>query len=161
MAVSIDVGAVVGDEFIDDGHRSILGNAAGSEPSDGRYARPRRCLWTPWHEIREELRQPAKDLHELIPDVMKSLRRAVEGVAQKQANSRDLTKELLALVISATRECDGCIVAHARGALREGATRQQIAEAMGVLIALNGGPGTVWGPRALRAYDEAVAARKS
>ena len=27
---------------------------------------------------------------------------------------------------------------------------------MGVAIALNGGPGTVWGPRALRAYDEAA-----
>jgi hypothetical protein len=29
------------------------------------------------------------------------------------------------------------------------------------LIALNGGPGTVWGPRALHAFDEAVAARAS
>jgi alkylhydroperoxidase/carboxymuconolactone decarboxylase family protein YurZ len=52
-------------------------------------------------------------------------------------------------------------VAHTRGALREGATRQQIAEAIGVAIALNGGPGTVWGPRALHAYDEAAAARKA
>jgi alkylhydroperoxidase/carboxymuconolactone decarboxylase family protein YurZ len=38
-------------------------------------------------------------------------------------------------------------------------TRQQIAEAMGVVVAMNGGPGTVWGPRALRVYDEAVIAR--
>ena len=44
-----------------------------------------------------------------------------------------VAKELLALSISATRECDGCIVAHARGAAREGATRQQVAEAMGVV----------------------------
>jgi hypothetical protein len=28
---------------------------------------------------------------------------------------------------------------------------------MGVAIMMNGGPGTVWGPRALRSYDEAVA----
>jgi len=26
---------------------------------------------------------------------------------------------------------------------------------------MNGGPGTVWGPRALHAYDEAVAAGKA
>jgi len=52
------------------------------------------------------------------------------------------------MVISITRECDGCIVAHTRGALREGASRQQVAEAIGVAIAMNGGPGTVWGPRA-------------
>ena len=112
------------------------------------------------HEIREELRQPAKDLHELIPDVMKSYA-ALSQASSAEGELSRLTKELLALVISATRECDGCIVAHARGAFREGATRQQIAEAIGVLIALNGGPGTVWGPRALHAYDEAVAARKS
>jgi AhpD family alkylhydroperoxidase len=62
-------------------------------------------------------------------------------------------------VIAVTRECDGCIVAHTRGALRQGVTRQQLGEALGVAIALNGGPGTVWGPRALRCFDEAVAAR--
>jgi AhpD family alkylhydroperoxidase len=112
------------------------------------------------HEIREELRQPAKDLHELIPDVMKGYA-ALSKASSEEGELSRVTKELLALVIAATRECDGCIVAHARGALREGATRQQIAEAIGVLIALNGGPGTVWGPRALHAYDEAVAARKS
>jgi AhpD family alkylhydroperoxidase len=111
-------------------------------------------------EIREELRQPAQDLREMIPDVMSSFAALSKASAAEGELSR-LTKELLALVISATRECDGCIVAHARAALREGATRQQIAEAMGVLIALNGGPGTVWGPRALHAYDEAVAARKA
>jgi AhpD family alkylhydroperoxidase len=111
------------------------------------------------HEIREELRQPAKDLHELIPDVMKSYA-ALSKASSEEGELSRVTKELLALVIAATRECDGCIVAHARGAYREGATRQQIAEAMGVLIALKGGPGTVWGPRALRAYDEAVADRK-
>jgi alkylhydroperoxidase/carboxymuconolactone decarboxylase family protein YurZ len=38
-------------------------------------------------------------------------------------------------------------------------TRQQLAEAIGVAIAMNGGPGTVWGPRALRAFDEALAER--
>ena len=65
------------------------------------------------------------------------------------------------MVIAITRECDGCIVAHARGAARQGVTRQQMAEAIGVAVVMNGGPGTVWGPRALRSFDEAVAARQS
>jgi AhpD family alkylhydroperoxidase len=67
------------------------------------------------------------------------------------------TKELLAIVIAVTRECDGCIVAHTRSAVRAGVTRQALAEAVGVAIVMNGGPGTVWGPRALRSFDEAVA----
>jgi AhpD family alkylhydroperoxidase len=64
------------------------------------------------------------------------------------------TKELIALAVSVTRECDGCIVAHARGAARRGATDAEVAETVGVAINMNGGPGTVWGARALAAYRE-------
>jgi AhpD family alkylhydroperoxidase len=112
------------------------------------------------HEIREELRQPAIDLRDLIPDVMKGFAQ-MASASMAEGELSTLVKELLALVISITRECDGCIVAHVRGALRAGATRQQVGEAIGVAITLNGGPGTVWGPRALRVYDEAVADRAS
>jgi|SRR5580692_2920178 AhpD family alkylhydroperoxidase len=112
------------------------------------------------HNIREELRQPSRDLHELIPDVMKNFA-SLSKAAMAEGELSGATKELLALVISVTRECDGCIVAHARGALRAGVTRQQLAEALGVAIAMNGGPGTVWGPRALRIYDEAVEDRRA
>ncbi len=108
------------------------------------------------HEIREELRQPAIDLRGLIPEVMKGFAQMSQA-SMAEGELTTLTKELIALAVAITRECDGCIVAHARGALRAGATRQQVAESIGVTIALNGGPGTVWGPRALRVYDEAAA----
>jgi AhpD family alkylhydroperoxidase len=108
------------------------------------------------HEVRSELREPAHALRALIPEVMRGygeLSRA--AMAPGELNSA--TKELLAIVIAITRECDGCIVAHTRSAVRAGVTRQEVAEAVGVAILMNGGPGTVWGPRALRCYDEAVA----
>jgi AhpD family alkylhydroperoxidase len=111
------------------------------------------------HNIREELRPPSLDLHELIPDVMRNFAN-LSKAAMAEGELSAATKELLALVISVTRECDGCIVAHARGAVRAGVTRPQLAEALGVAIAMNGGPGTVWGPRALRIYDEAVEDRR-
>ena len=63
-------------------------------------------------------------------------------------------REVIALAIAVTKECDGCIVAHARGAARRGATAQEVAEALGVAIAMNGGPGTVWAPRAYSAFQE-------
>ncbi|MBV8195077.1 MAG: carboxymuconolactone decarboxylase family protein, partial [Candidatus Dormibacteraeota bacterium] len=66
-------------------------------------------------------------------------------------------KELIALAIAVTRECDGCIAAHARGSVRHGATVDEVAEAMGVTILMNGGPGTVYGPRALEAFMEFAA----
>jgi AhpD family alkylhydroperoxidase len=110
-------------------------------------------------EIREELRQPSKDLHGLIPDVMKGYA-TLSSAAMAEGELPVAVKELIALTIAVTRECDGCMVAHARGCVRAGATRQQVAEAMGVAIALNGGPGTVWGARALHVFDEALADRK-
>ncbi len=109
-------------------------------------------------EIREELRQPSRDLYGLIPDVMKGYVE-LSSAAMASGELSSAVKELLATAIAITRECDGCIVAHTRGAVRAGVTRQQLAEVIGVAIAMNGGPGTVWGPRALRSFDEALAAR--
>ena len=104
--------------------------------------------------IRDELRQPALELRSLVPDVMRGFAE-LSRAAMAEGALATAEKELIALAIAATRECDGCVAAHARGARRAGATREQVAEAMGVVIMMNGGPGTVWGPRVLRAFDEA------
>ena len=106
------------------------------------------------HVVREELRQTALELRGLIPEVMKGFAEMSRAAMADGELSAGI-KELIALSIAATRECDGCIVAHARGARRAGVSRQQVAEALGVVISMNGGPCTVWGPRALRAFDEA------
>jgi AhpD family alkylhydroperoxidase len=108
------------------------------------------------HEVREELSPPAIALRALIPEVMRGYGE-LSRAAMAPGELSGATKELLAIVIAITRECDGCIVSHARSAVRAGVTRQALAEAIGVAISMNGGPGTVWGPRALRSYDEAVA----
>lgn len=63
-------------------------------------------------------------------------------------------KELIALAIAVAEECDGCIASHARGAARAGATRQEVAEAIGVTILMTGGPATVYGPRAFAAFED-------
>ena len=39
-------------------------------------------------------------------------------------------------------------------AVRHGATEQEFAEALGVAIQMNGGPGTVYAPKAWAAYQE-------
>ncbi len=106
-----------------------------------------------FHQITEDLRGPYRELSEAIPDVM-----AGYGALSKAAMAEGVLsarhKELIALAISITRECDGCISAHARGAARRGATVAEVSEMIGVAISMNGGPGTVWGPRALQAFHE-------
>ena len=71
-------------------------------------------------------------------------------------------KELITLAISITARCEGCIAVHVRSALRAGATRQEIVEAIGVAIYMGGGPAMVYGCEAFEALGqfEASAARK-
>jgi AhpD family alkylhydroperoxidase len=105
------------------------------------------------HQTMRDLGEPARELRAEIPEVIgayASMQRAVMVDGALPAK----VKELIALAISATRQCDGCIAAHARGVARQEATAAEVAEAMGVVVMMNGGPGTVWGPRALAAYEE-------
>src|SRR4051794_18819245 len=92
-------------------------------------------------------------LRQAIPDVYKGYA-ALSSEAMAAGALDSKTKELIALGISVTLRCDGCTAAHARGASAAGATKQEAAEAIGVPVLLNGGPGPVYGPRAYDAFCE-------
>lgn len=68
------------------------------------------------------------------------------------------TKELMALAISITARCDDCIAHHTRDALEAGATREEIAETIGVAILMGGGPGMLYAAHAIEALDQFSAA---
>jgi AhpD family alkylhydroperoxidase len=100
-----------------------------------------------------EIDEYSIQLRKLIPDAVAafgSLSRAAQatGVLDKK------TKELLALAISVSIRCDGCVAYHARGAQRAGATRQEVAEALAVAIQMGGGPSLNYAADALRAFDQ-------
>lgn len=67
-------------------------------------------------------------------------------------------KELITLAISITSRCEGCIAVHVRGALRAGATRQEILETIGVAVYMGGGPAMVYGCNAYEALGQFEAA---
>jgi AhpD family alkylhydroperoxidase len=106
-----------------------------------------------FHQVQEDLRGPSRDLRQAIPDVM-AARAMLHTAVFAEGALPAKVKELIALSIAITRECDGCIASHARGAVRRRAGRQEVAEMIGVAISMNGGPATVWGARALAAFDE-------
>lgn len=104
-------------------------------------------------DVQEALRGPVRALRERIPavfDAYGGLHRAVMGTGALDAK----TKELIALAIAVSKQCDGCMAAHARGAARQGATAEEVADALGVAIMISGGPATVHGPRAFDAFLE-------
>lgn len=103
--------------------------------------------------VQDELREPTRQLRHAIPAIYQGF--AQLHKAALAAGALDTkTKELIALAVAVSTQCDGCIASHARGAARNGATPQEAAEAIGVAILMSGGPATVYGPRAFAAFHE-------
>lgn len=63
-------------------------------------------------------------------------------------------KELIALGIAIAVRCDGCIAYHVHDALKAGATRPEISEAIGVALLMGGGPAMIYGCEALEALEQ-------
>ncbi len=105
------------------------------------------------HDVLAELRAPVRALRELVPDAWSAYVH-LHGAALAEGSLSTRVKELIALAIAISRECDGCIASHARGAARAGATEAEVAETIAVTMLMNGGPATVFGPRALEAFRE-------
>lgn len=97
------------------------------------------------------------ELRKLIPETVAAFG-GLSKAAQTAGSLDKKTKELLALAISVAIRCEGCIAYHARGAGRTGATRQDVAEALGVAIQMGGGPSINYAADALRAFDQFQAA---
>ena len=109
------------------------------------------------HELLHDLTSAGRELRDAIPEVYSGYAKLSAAAMGDGGKLPAKMRELIALAIAVTRECDGCIAAHARGAADQGATAQEVAEALGVAILMNGGPGTVWGPRAYAAFQEFTA----
>jgi AhpD family alkylhydroperoxidase len=101
----------------------------------------------------DDLRAPTRELRQAIPDAWSAfgdLHRAALGDGAIPAR----LKEAVALALAVAGGCDGCIAYHARGAARAGATPEEVAEVLGVTLLMDGGPATIYGPRAWEAYQQ-------
>jgi len=61
------------------------------------------------------------------------------------------TRQLISLAVAVTTHCDGCIVFHTDAALKAGASKEEIAEALGVAVSMNAGAALVYSARVLDA----------
>ncbi|MGF6771833.1 AhpD family alkylhydroperoxidase [Paraburkholderia sp. GAS199] len=91
------------------------------------------------------------DYAKLSPDVIRGLQ-VMDASAGKTGRLDAKTHELIALAVAVTTRCDGCIAVHTKAAVENGATREEIAEALGVAIALNAGAALTYSARVLDAH---------
>ena len=69
------------------------------------------------------------------------------------------TRELIAIAVAVTTRCDGCITFHTDAAIKAGASKEEIVEALGVAVALNAGAALVFSARVMDAYAQKTAAK--
>ena len=106
-----------------------------------------------WPQMTDELSGAIRELRGGAPDVMK----AFSGMAQAalKANALDTkTKELIALAIAVAIRCDGCVAFHAEAAMKQGASRDEVMETMGMAVYMGAGPSVMYAAQAVEAFDQ-------
>ena len=110
-----------------------------------------------WNAYENQVLAGVGDLAKLSPDTVKGYLTAT--AANSQGGSLDAkTRQLISLAVAVTTRCDGCITVHAHEAHKAGATRQEVAEALGVAVAMNAGAALVFSTRVLDAFAAKEAA---
>jgi AhpD family alkylhydroperoxidase len=110
-----------------------------------------------WLQYRTELLGRIGEIGKLSPDTVKGYQTLTDA-GQKTGHLDARTRELISLAVAVTTRCDGCITVHVGEALKHGATRDEIAEALGVAVAMNAGAALVFSARAMDAVSAHSAA---
>jgi AhpD family alkylhydroperoxidase len=112
---------------------------------------------TGYRDLAHDVSAQLASLRTSTPGVMKSF--AELGRAATTGGVLDRkTKELIALALSVASRCDPCIAFHTQTLVKLGATRQEIAETLGVTTYMGGGPSLMYAASAVAAFDEFAAA---
>lgn len=105
-----------------------------------------------WNAYRQQLLGKIGEIGKLSPGITRGYAE-ISGAGAKTGHLDAKTRESIALAVAVTRQCDGCITVHTDAAVKNGATREEVAEALGVAIALNAGAALVYSARVMDAYD--------
>ena len=108
-----------------------------------------------WNLYRQQVLAGVGDIAKLSPDTIKGYQ-ALSMAGQKTGQLDAKTRELIALAVAVTVRCDGCIAVHTDAVAKLGATREEIAEALGVAVSVNAGAALVYSTRTLDAHAAAV-----
>jgi len=130
---------------------------------------PHRMLWIAfairgdevmmmdWNEYHRQFGARVGELMKLSPDTVKGYQ-TLSAANSATTKLGEKTRQLISLAVAITTKCDGCIVHHTDAALKAGATKEEIAEALGVAVGMNAGAALVYSTRVLDAVEAKSAA---
>ena len=106
-----------------------------------------------WPQTVTELTSQLRDLRGGAPEVMKAFANIAQvALAPKALDGK--TKELIALGIAVAIRCDDCIAFHVKAALQQGASREEVTDALGMAIYMGAGPSVMYANHAMDAFTQ-------
>ena len=109
-----------------------------------------------YKEIIGDISAYTGELRKLIPETMNGFTAMAKAATQTKAID-EKTKEMIALALGVAAHCDGCLGFHTKALARLGATREEVAEVLGMAVYMGGGPSLMYAADALRSYDQFAA----
>jgi AhpD family alkylhydroperoxidase len=113
---------------------------------------------TDWPETAKDLSLELRNLRAGASDVMKAFATIAQAALAPGALDAK-TKELIALAIAVATRCDDCVAFHAKAAVEQGATRDEVLETLGMAIYMGAGPSAMYASHALGAFTQFAAAK--
>jgi AhpD family alkylhydroperoxidase len=113
-----------------------------------------------WSQATKEWTAQLRALRGGAPEVMKGF----AGIAQAATAPRALdakTKELIALGIAVAVRCDDCIGFHVKAAIEQGASEEEVTEALGMAIYMGAGSSVMYASHALEAFHQVANERRA
>ena len=105
-----------------------------------------------WNVYRQQLMDRIGQIARLSPDTVRGY--STLSAAGSKTNHLDAkTRELIALAVAVTLRCDGCITVHTDAAIKQGASKEEVSEALGVAVSINAGAALVYSARMIDAYQ--------
>src|ERR1700744_4675660 len=105
-----------------------------------------------WNEYQKQIMTELGELKKLSPDTVRGY--VTLGNANAQTTKLgEKVRQLISLAVAVTTRCDGCITVHSDLALKAGATKDEIAEALGVAMAMNAGSALIYSLRTMDAVN--------
>jgi len=105
-----------------------------------------------WNEYQKQIAANIAQIGRLNRDILKGYRGLSEA-----GNATNLLgpkiRELIVLAVAVTKQCDGCNITHTEAAIKHGATREEIVEALRVATAVNARAALIYSSRVMDAFS--------
>jgi AhpD family alkylhydroperoxidase len=109
-------------------------------------------------QIARDLSAGIKGLRGDVPETLVGFSQLTREAMKDGAIDRK-TEEFIAMALGVAARCDGYLAFHAEALVKLGASRQELAEVLGVAVQMGGGPSLMYAADAWQAFNQFEAAR--